>query len=482
VRARRDHLVLRSLTLTNRSSLGAALLVTALAARAAAQPPAAPELPDLALDTFPAAAREDVAHASQQAHARPDDAGAAGTLGRVLQAWEMWDTAHAAYARAQGLAPRQFEWHYLDAVVLQRLARHAEAAERLREALRLSPDYLPARVKLADAVFEAGDFAESRRLFEALARDPATEPMGRFGLGRLAAAEDRHDEAIEYFQRAVELFPEWGAAHYALALSYRALGRRDAAREALQRHARYGPQWPALEDPILATVAAVRDDARAILSKGVRLAESGDLPAAIEAHENALARDPSLTLAHANLISLYGRTGDWARAEQHYKAAIASGGDIGDAHYDYGVLLGLQQRWDEAGEAYRRAIAINPQHARAYNNLGEVLERQRKPAEALDAYRRAAAAQPGFRLARFNVARLLLASGRAEEAIPELARIVEPRDAEAPRYLFALGAAHVHAGRKDAAIEWVTEAHELALQYGQKELAAAIERELARLK
>ena len=50
-----------------------------------------------------------------------------GRLGRALHAWEQWGAAHEAYARAAAIAPRAFEWRYLDAVVLQRLARHADA-------------------------------------------------------------------------------------------------------------------------------------------------------------------------------------------------------------------------------------------------------------------------------------------------------------------------------------------------------------------
>ena len=91
-----------------------------------------PALPQLALDTYPAAARDAISRAHRDATAQSTDADAVGALGRVLHAWEQWDGAHQAYARAQALAPRAFEWPYLDAIVLQRLARHAEAASRLR--------------------------------------------------------------------------------------------------------------------------------------------------------------------------------------------------------------------------------------------------------------------------------------------------------------------------------------------------------------
>ena len=127
------------------------------------------------------------------------------------------------------------------------------------------------------------------------------------------------------------------------------------------------------------------------------------------------------------------------------------------------------------------AIAVNPLHAQAYNNLGQILERQRQLDAATDAYRHAADSQPTFRLARFNLGRMLIARGQTDEAIAELGKLTEPRDAEAPRYLFALATAHVRAGHKDEGITWATEARRLALQYGQEELAAAIARDLASL-
>jgi tetratricopeptide (TPR) repeat protein len=444
-----------------------------------------PPLPRLALDSYPVSTRQAISRPYREATARPADAEAVGALARSLHAWEQWGAAHEAYLRAQALAPRAFEWQYLDAVVLQRLARHAESASRLERALRVSPGYLPARVKLAEALLEAGDpgnLDASARLFEALVQEPASKPAAEFGLGRIESARGHHEAAIDHLQRAVALFPEWGAAHYALALSYRALGRRDEAQRALVRHQQYGPRWPALDDPVLGTVTALRDDAQTRLQQGIKRAEAGDAAGAIAAHEAALAIDPSIAQAHANLISLYGNQRNWEKAEAHYRAVVALGSNLGDAHYDYGVLLGMQEKWAAAAEAYRQAIGVNPRHARAYNNLGQVLERQQDVAAAADVYRHAVDSQPTFRLARFNLGRMLLARGRADEAIEELQKLTEPRDAEAPRYLFALGTAHVRAGHKDEGIKWATDAAKLAREFGQLDLAAAIERDLALLK
>jgi tetratricopeptide (TPR) repeat protein len=443
---------------------------------------ALPPLPQLALETYPPSARAAIASLHKDAAARPNDAVAVAALARTLHAWEQWDAAHQAYARCQRLAPRDFNCQYLDALVLQRLALHGEAVTRLRQALTITPDYVPATVALAESLFETSTLTESRQLFESLLRDPRSEPAAQLGLARIDAAEGHDDRAVPHFQRAIELFPEFGAAYYGVAMSYRRLGRTQDAQAALAQHARFGARWPALADPVRDTVAALRDDGAATLRRGVVLAEQGDVRGAIAAHEAALAKDPSLVQAHANLISLYGRAGDLAKAEERYQAAVKLGADLTEAHYDYGGVLALQEKWEAAAAAYRKTLALNPAHVQARNNLGQVLERQRQFAAAADEYRQALDYQPAFRLARFNLGRMLIALGRNDDAIGELTKLTHPQDSDTPKYLFALSTAYIRAGRKDDGIKWGSEARRLAIEYGQQELAAAIERDLARLK
>src|SRR5919112_2212083 len=131
-----------------------------------------PPLPHLSPENYPTAARDAITAVYRAASARPTDADAVGSLARTLQAWDQWEAAHEAYVRAQALAPRTFEWHYLDASVLQRLARQADAAKQLTEAVKASPGYLPARLKLAEALFEAGDLDRSAAMFSELTREP----------------------------------------------------------------------------------------------------------------------------------------------------------------------------------------------------------------------------------------------------------------------------------------------------------------------
>jgi hypothetical protein len=138
-----------------------------------------------------------------------------GTLARVLQAWEQWDAAHAAYMRAG-------PWTRDPGLALPRCRRAAaaRAAARALEALGAPFPPIPTtcpRGSGSPKHCSSGRTAGEPELFEPLVAVAATEPAALVGLGRIAAAEGRHEEAVRAFERATTLFPELGAAYYGLA-------------------------------------------------------------------------------------------------------------------------------------------------------------------------------------------------------------------------------------------------------------------------
>ena len=100
--------------------------------------------------------------------------------------------------------------------------------------------------------------------------DPQAEPHARYGVARVLSERGRHEEALAELDRAVGLYPEFGAAWYARGLALRKLGRLDEARESLGRAARFGTRWPGVPDPVLAEVRGLRDDGQARLARGSR--------------------------------------------------------------------------------------------------------------------------------------------------------------------------------------------------------------------
>lgn len=440
-----------------------------------------PELPRLPLEQYPPELRLRVSELLARAEREPPAAPAAGALGMLLQAYDQLEPAAACYKRARTLAPEAFEWAYLDGVVREALGEHKAAVDALRDAARAQPGSLAARLKLGEALLATGDpEAAADQYGAALASHPHA-PQALYGLGRVDAARGRPAAAAERYLEATRLFEAFGGAQYALALAYRDLGKEEDSRRHLALYQKHWLEAPPLDDPVLDAVRQLKGGALPHVTEGIRLGQAGDVQGSIREHEKALEEDPKLVQAHANLISLYGRLKRWDKAEEHYRAAVALGPSLADVHYDYGVVLTQQGRSRDAAEAFRKALAINPYHARAHNNLGVLLLAEGRLEDAAVQFRATIENDPTNRLARFNLGRVLVAQGRLDEAIEQFQRIVTPDDEEAPRYLYALGAAYVRAGDREKGVRYSLEAKRKAEALGQGELAASIEKDLARL-
>lgn len=440
-----------------------------------------PDLPQIRMQGFQPAIREQVEKAYAEAQAKPRDAEANGRLGMVLEAYEQNQLAEVCYQRARALNPSSFEWAYYLGSVQEALAKHKEAAASLRDAVRLKSDYLAARIKLADALFAAGELRESKRLYEALLKENARMPEPHYGLGRVKSAEGDIQAAVEEYRRACELFPNYAAAQYALALAYRRLGDTAKAQEHLAVYQRAPLAQPPLDDPLRSAVKELNSGAQQHLSAGIRLEAAGQIEQAIAEQERALEIDPKLAQAHVNLISLYGRTGQPAKAEEHFRAAIAIDPNQADCYYNFGVLLYGQEKYREAGNAFRKALDINPYYPEAHNNLGFVLEREGRPDEAMKQYRAAIENRPNYRLAHFHLGRLLLSRGKGAEAIDQLQQTLTPEDESTPGFLYGLGAAYARTGDRQHALQYIREARQRAASLGQTQLLASIDRDLRTL-
>ena len=442
--------------------------------------PQAQQLPPIAVDSYPAVARQPIAQALAEVRAHPDDPARLGHLAMVLHAWEQYETAAGVYALAQA-RERRYDWFYLGGLVETRLAHHAAAARLLAAAVRLAPESAPARLALADALFESGDVPAAAREYSSLTTGPGA-PHAHYGLGRSLAAKGEKEPALREIEAAVHLFPEFGAASYAEAMVLRGLGRSAEARKALERAQQFGAAWPSVDDPVVARMRALRNDAGPHVKRGLSLQKQGDVAGAIAEYEAAIALDPRLVSAHVNLIALYGHQQSWEKAESHYRALEPIGPVPAEAHYNLGICLAAQRRSAEAAAVFRQALAVSPQHAGALSSLGQLAELEGRVDEAEASYRRAAAAAPNDPQIRFNVGRMLIARRQFTEAIAILDPLKSGAHPDRARFLFGLATAHVLAGHRDEGQRYAIQARDLARERGQAELADSIERELARLK
>ncbi len=433
----------------------------------------------MAIKGFAPNIRQQIQNAYEQANSNLRDAATIGQLGMVLQTYQQLESAAACYERARLLQPKEFRWAYYQGLTFAALGKHAKAVESLQAALEAKPADLPARLALADSIVVMGSLDESLGMFKSILTDHPDTAAAHYGLGRILSS--RHDlkGAVEHLERACQLFPNFGAAHYALALVYRDLGESAKAQTHLSLYQANKTSWPPWTDLFMDEIDELNISASLHIKRGVALESSGQLEQAAAEHERALEIDPHLLQAQTNLITLYGRLGRIQKAEQQYRELTKINPDLEEGHYNFGVMLFGQGRNQEAALAFRRALDVNPNYAEAHGNYAYLLMTEGRLNEAEAHYRAAIENKPDYRLAHFNLGRILLNQGKTSEAIEELSLTIFPEDDSTPGYLYALGAALANSGRRQDAIPHLRKARDLATAYQQKDLLARIEKDLS---
>ncbi|MEK7833323.1 MAG: tetratricopeptide repeat protein, partial [Acidobacteriota bacterium] len=362
-----------------------------------------PDFPPVVAENFGSEIKEQIRKAYAEAQAKPRDAEANGRLGMTLQTYEQYEHAAVCYERARRLSPTDFRWVYYLAIVRAAVGNHAEAARTFKQAIGLKSDYLPAQLRMAEALFAAGQSDEAWMFYEKL----TGFAQANYGLGRIKAAANDQAAAAEFFKKAVGQFPEYGAAHYALGLALRNLGQTAKAQEHLALSQKFKAARPPIDDPLLNAIAELNVAGSELLKRGVMFEAAGKLAEAIADHERALESNPLLIQAHINLISLYARVGQFDKAEKRYRSAVAVNPNLADSHYNFGVLMAMQEKYQEAAKAFQRSFELNPFNAEAHYNFAAIIEGEGRLDEAAAHFRHAIQNKPDHRMAHFHLGRIL---------------------------------------------------------------------------
>ena len=208
------------------------------------------------------------------------------------------------------------------------------------------------------------------------------------------------DSAIEYYNRAALLDPQYARAYAGLAETYALLPEYG------------GPSIPDI------------------------------LPIAKAATERALALGPDQAEAYAASAYIKSRF-EWDRegAERDYLKAIELNPDYATAHQWYAELLVITRRWDEGLLEARRAVELDPQSVMPNTVLGVAFVCAGRPADAIPAIQRALEIIPDQELAIKWLAFAHVLNGEPAAAAPLFQRFAEltGSDPEAFRaYLAAL--------------------------------------------
>ena len=113
--------------------------------------------------------------------------------------------------------------------------RYGEAEESYRGMLQIDSNYVPALLRLGLVCNTARRFDEAARHLRLAARREPANPYAHGGLAESLYGLNKYDEAAAAAGRALQLSPDFPAAHYYAGLARASSGQRDAALAHLAR-------------------------------------------------------------------------------------------------------------------------------------------------------------------------------------------------------------------------------------------------------
>ena len=315
-------------------------------------------------------------------------------------------------------------------------------------------------------------------------------PIANENFGCALAGRGEMDAAIAHFQEALEIKPDFAAAHHSLGCALAGRGDAAAAIVHYKKALEIKPDFAAAHYSLGAALAGRGEAAAAIAhyekaldinpdyaeahySLGDALAGRGEAAAAIAHYEKALDINPDYAEAHYNLGVTLAERGEVATAIAHYRKALEIKPDYVEAHINLGCRLAEFGQVDEAIAHYTNALAIKPDFAAAHDNLGLALARRGQFAAAILHFRKALEIQPDLVDAYNNLGNALARCGQFDEAITDFqkALAIKPHFALAQ---YNLASALAGCERLDEALKNYQKALDLATAQNDMPLAEAI--------
>jgi tetratricopeptide (TPR) repeat protein len=158
-----------------------------------------------------------------------EDAQALAGLGALLLERDDLDAALRHLGRAADLVPNDPMIQLTLGRAFAKRGTETFAEKAFENALRVKPDLHMARQALASLTLKAKRPREAETHYRMLLDIPGVESAGHVGLGDVARAEDRYEDAVASYRTALAIDPRQSAPARALAWSLSRLGRNDEA-------------------------------------------------------------------------------------------------------------------------------------------------------------------------------------------------------------------------------------------------------------
>ena len=424
-------------------------LAVRMALRRGAVVAAIPEHPDLG--KMPAEFASELDASEQLARGYLHSVGGLVRISRLYHANGFYDQALQCYDALIALEPRNPRWPHLEANILGQFGRQDEALPIEEAAVRLAPDYVPARLRLADELLKRSDRDGAARDYsEALERSPG-DPYAVLGLAKCDVFRGDWDKARERLDQDIKQHPDFIGALSLMVSVDEHMGRQAEADDLKNTIGRR--EFTDLSDPWVDGLAEDCFDAYRLSVTAAVADFSGDRPAAERMLERAIAFAPRSSSFHRQLAIKLALDHDMTSACQHLERAVAITPTDNDAWLllaQYRKLMGQQVA---AEQAVRSGLANCPQSAGLHLEEAKRLAAAGRNEEAMAEFRESFRLNPSEAGPLVQLAVLLVSAKRGDEAVGALNEALE-KQPENPEALVMLTDYYINAGSEPLALRW----------------------------
>lgn len=274
-------------------------------------------------------------------------------LGVVQRELGDYTAAKDRLLQAVGMNPDVYDARYNLGIAFAKLGQPAEARVQLEKALQLDPSAAEAHFQLA-SVLRALSLPQAAQEQLALYQQESAERQHKdVAVATANQAKEflQHDDAAkaaDLYREALQNDPNNAQILYEFALALDAQRDFDSERETLRRAIEVNPEFAAAHNQL-----------------GLLILQAGDAADAEKEFQMAISLNPHYAEAQNNLGVLYGQQGRDPEAEKLFRRAIDSNPRYAQAYVNLAAALAEQSRFTEAEAAAESAIAIQPDNQEA---------------------------------------------------------------------------------------------------------------------
>jgi tetratricopeptide (TPR) repeat protein len=347
-------------------------------------------------------------------------------------------------------------------------------------------------VLIAATSVQLGYWQNTRTLFEHADRVTLKNYMAITILGSLLAEEHKYDEAMAYYQTALQYQPAFPEAHFFLGGALDEQGRLDEAIAEYQKALWFKPtqeqthifmgmalakqkKYDAAMAHYHAALKLNPDSAVAENNLARLLHTQGRFDEAIAHYNAALEIDPKLALAHNNLGILMIQKGNLTNGTIQLREAMRLNPTNSETQLNLALALNQQEQWPEAAELFSKIVRGNSPDPKAHYEFAVALAHLKRTREAMSQYAAALLLQPDYPDALDGLAWILAtdvnpAFRNGTEAVKMSERACELTTQQDPIKLKTLAAAYAETGRFEEATKTLQTAKDLAAKASRQEL------------